>query len=404
MTERLYYNNSYIHEFSANVLERLTAADHPAVVLDRTCFYPTGGGQPNDTGFIEGVSVVDVFSREGDSSVVHVLAEPVSAAEVTCSIDWARRFDLMQHHTGQHILSQAFVQAADAHTVGFHLSAENVTIDLNRTGLSESTVAEVEDLANQIIYEDRTVTARIVDPADTAGVRLRKLPEHLHTVGLRIIDIDNFDVTACGGTHVARTGEIGIIKVLRLEKRGEKSRVEFRCGSRALRDYRAKNALIYQLTAALTCAMDELPLSIGRLQENLKTLQSDLKSANQMLLDYEAVQLLAQTDEYHGVKIIRMSFASRDAGDVRLLASRLTETPGVIALLGTSGERASLVFARSADLPDDMNALLKDTLARIEAGRGGGQPGMAQGSGQADAAQLNAALDEAAQTVEKNHS
>jgi alanyl-tRNA synthetase len=310
----------------------------------------------------------------------------------------------MQHHTGQHILSQAFVQIADAHTVGFHLSADTVTIDLNQTSLADSTVAEVEDLANQIVYENRSVTARLVDPADTCGVRLRKLPEHLHTAGLRIIDIDGFDVTACGGTHVARTGEIGIIKVMRLEKRGDKTRVEFRCGKRALQDYRLKNALIYQLTAAFTCAMDELPQSVQRLQDNLKTLQSDLKAANQQLLDYEAAQLLSEASEHNGVKLIKIAFAERDAGDLRLLASRLAQSPGVIALLGTSGERANLVFARSADLSDDMNALLKQTLTLIKNGRGGGQPAMAQGSGMADAPQLQAALDEAAKTVAANHS
>ena len=403
MTDRLYYNDSYIHEFSANVLEHPTVSEQPAVVLDRTYFYPTGGGQPNDLGEIEGVSVADVFTREGDSAVVHVLSAPITVDSVTCRIDWSRRFDFMQHHTGQHILSQAFVQVADAHTVGFHLSPDSVTIDLNKTGLSDATIAEVEDLANSVIYENRTVTARIVDPAETAGVRMRNLPERLHTAGLRVIDIEDFDVTACGGTHVAHTGEIGIIKVLRLEKRGDKARVEFRCGKRALLDFRLKNSLIYQLTAALTCGMEELPQSVQRLQDNLKSLQSDLKSANQQLLDYEASQLLAQAAEHNGIKIIKLHFEQRDAGEVRLLAARLTQTPGTAALLGISGERAHLVFARSADLPDDMNALLKQTLTQIENGRGGGQPTMAQGSGTATVQQIQTVLDEAAKMVEGNH-
>lgn len=403
MTDRLYYTDSYTREFSARIVEHLTHADQPAVVLDRTYFYPTGGGQPHDTGTIAGIAVVDVVSREGDAAVIHVLAAPLNANEVTCQIDWSRRFDLMQHHTGQHILSQAFVQVADAATVGFHLTMDTVTIDLNRTGLEDSVFTQVEALANQIVFGDRPVTASIIDPADAAGVRMRKLPDHLYTAGLRIIDIDGFDVTACGGTHVARTGEIGIIKVLRVEKRGDKSRVEFRCGGRALADYRVKNTLAYQLTAALSCGIDELPSAVQRLQDNLKTLQSELKTATQQLLDDEAKQLREAADETNGVRIVHAAFSQRDAGEVRLLAQRLTQALGVIALLGSTGERTNLVFARSPELSDDMNALLKQTLAQIENGRGGGQPTLAQGSGTADLAQLQSALQSAAQTVQTSH-
>jgi alanyl-tRNA synthetase len=336
-----------------------------------------------------------VFTREGDTAVVHVLANPVSAEQVNCHIDWSRRFDHMQQHTGQHILSRAFVVVADTNTVGFHLGTDTLTIDLNRAVLDDNITAQVEDLANQMIYEDHPISVRLVNPEDAEGIRMRKLPEHLHTDGLRVIDIDGFDVTACGGTHVARTGEIGIIKILRLEKRGDKTRVEFRCGGRALTDYRAKNALIYQLTSALTCGMDEVPQAVQRLQDNLKAIQSALKSATQQLLDYESARLLAEAAEFNGGKLVKVAFADRDAGEIRLLASKLAQTPGVIALLGATDERANLVFARSSDLSTDMNALLKQALALIEGGRGGGQPTLAQGSGSASAEQLNAALDEA---------
>jgi alanyl-tRNA synthetase len=381
------------------VLEHLTINNHPALVLDRTYFYPTGGGQPHDTGEIDGIQVLDVFAREGDSAVVHVLAQPGSAAQVNCRIDRTRRVDHMQQHTGQHILSRAFIQLAEAQTVGFHLSDDTVTIDLNRAGLNDEIITQVENLANQSVYEDRAVTVRLVSPEDADGIRMRKLPEHLHTDGLRIVDIDGFDVTACGGTHVARTGEIGIIKILRLERRSDKTRVEFRCGRRALDDYRAKNALIYQLTSALTCGMGEVPSAVQRLQDNLKTAQSALKSATQQLVDYEAIHWLAMARELAGGKLIKAAFADREAGDIRLLASKLAQTPGVIALLGATGEPAHLVFSRSADLPQDMNTLLKQALALIQEGRGGGQPSLAQGSGSASLEQLNAALDEAERLV-----
>ena len=399
MTQRLYYEDSYTREFTATVLERPTVNDHPALVLDRTYFYPTGGGQPHDTGEIDGAQVLDVFTREGDSAVVHVLDKPVSADQVTCRVNWTRRFDHMQQHTGQHILSRAFVNVAEAQTVGFHLSDDSVTIDLNRLGLDDQAIAQVEDLANRIIVEDHPVSVRIVNPDDAEGIRMRKLPEHLHTNGLRVVDIDGFDVTACGGTHVARTGEIGLIKILRLEKRGDKTRVEFRCGGRALSDYRLKNAVVYQLTSLLTCGIDELPQAITRLQDSLKTAQSALKAATQQLLEAEATQLLASAEERNGIKLIKSVFPNRDAAEIRTLASKLTQTPGVIALLGTTGERANLVFARSADLSHDMNALLKQALARIPEGRGGGQAAMAQGGGNANAEQLTAALDEAERTI-----
>lgn len=399
MTQRLYYDDSYIREFSARVVERLTVDDHPAVVLDQTCFYPSSGGQPNDRGTINGVPVSDVIARDGDAAVVHVLAAPIEADAVTGQVDWNRRFDHMQHHTGQHILSQAFVTLADAATVGFHLSADSVTIDLSRTGLDAAAISRVEDLANQIIFDDRPVTARLVKPEDADGVRIRKLPEHLLTDGLRIIDIQDFDVTACGGTHVSRTGEIGSLKIVRVDKRGDKSRVEFRCGWRALNDYRIKNTLVYQLTSALTCGMDELPQAVQRLQDSLKTMQSDLKSARQQLLDEEAARLLTAAPEFGRVRLISLAFADRDAAEIRLLASRLTQTAGVIALLGVASERAHLVFARSADLTQDMNALLQQALASIDGGRGGGQSALAQGSGTGTLAQLQAALDAAERVV-----
>jgi alanyl-tRNA synthetase len=396
---RLYYDDSYAREFSARVVERLTYDSHPAVVLDRTCFYPTSGGQPNDLGTLGGVAVLDVAARKEDGAVLHVLGEPLAADEVTGVIDWARRFDYMQHHTGQHILSQAFVQVAQASTVGFHLSLDSVTIDLDQPSLTDAQVAAVEALANEVVWGDRPVTARIVQPDDAEGVRIRKLPEHILTGGLRVIDIDGFDVTACGGTHVARTGEIGLIKVLKLEKRGDKTRVEFRCGGRALADYQAKNAVANGLAADLTCAIAELPQAVARLQEDFKAAQRALKAANSLLIDFEADRLAEEAPETNGVRVVKASFADRDFGDVRLLANKLIQKPSIVALLAVTGDKAQMVFARSADLSHDMNALLKATLAALANGRGGGQPQMAQGGGTASASEVDAALSAAEQRV-----
>ncbi len=393
---RRYYDDSYTREFTARVIERTQVGGHPAVVLDQTYFYPTSGGQPNDTGTIDGAAVIDVIAREGDAAVVHVLASELAADSVTCVVDWARRFDHMQHHTGQHILSQAFVEVAGANTIGFHLSPDSVTIDLDKVDLSADAVSRVEDLANDVIFADRPVTARTVGRDDLDGVRVRKIPDHLLTDGLRVIDIDGFDMTACGGTHVARTGEIGMIKVLRMEKRGDKLRVEFRCGGRALRDYRDKNALANQLTAALTCKQDEAPAAVARLQEDFKAAQRSLKAAVQQLIDYEAAQILRDTPEINGLRVVKMTFEDRDVGELRTLAGKLTRSAPVVVLLGAvGGEKSQLIFARSEELSQDMNTLLKAVMPLLDGGRGGGQAAMAQGGGVARFDQLVSALDAA---------
>lgn len=396
---RLYYDDAYLREFSARVTERLTHEGRPAVILDRSAFYPTSGGQPNDTGTLSGVAVLDVAARKEDGAVIHVLAGELAEDDVTGLIDWPRRFDYMQHHSGQHILSQAFVQVARASTVGFHLGVDSITIDLDQPTLSDAAVAAVETLANEVVWADRPITARIIQPDDAEGVRIRKLPEHLLTGGLRVIDIDGFDVTACGGTHVARTGEIGVIKVLKLEKRGDKARVEFRCGGRALTDYREKNAITNTLAADLTCAIPEITQAIARLQEDFKAAQRTLKAATSQLIDYEAERLALTAPAVNGVRIVSGHFADRDFGDLRILATKLTQQPGIVALLATSGAKPQLIFARSADLKHDMNALLKAALATLPNGRGGGQAQMAQGGGSASPAEIGAALAAASQRV-----
>jgi alanyl-tRNA synthetase len=393
---RQYYTDSYTRAFRARVIERAAVDGQPALVLDATYFYPTGGGQPHDAGTINGVAVVDVVSRASDKAVLHVLTEPVADETVECAIDWARRFDHMQQHTGQHILTQAIIQTAGAPTVGFHLSDETVTIDLDGL-LTLDALTKAEDLANRIVWEDRTVEARLVGWDETEGVRMRRLPGELATDGLRVIDIDGFDQTACGGTHVARTGEIGVIKLVRTDKRGDKTRLEFRCGGRALHDYRLKNAVVNGLTADLTVGVEELRAAVGRLQDGLRETQRSLKAASGRLLEADAAVLLATAEVGGGARLVTQVLAGREASELRQLAGLLTKQPGVIALLAApGGERASVVFARSEDVKADMNALLKSALATLSGGKGGGQAHLAQGGALADSAALQAALLHAA--------
>ena len=391
-TERLYYNDAYTLHFEANVLEVTTHAQQPALVLDRTYFYPEGGGQPSDRGTLNGVRVRDVQTRPSDRAVLHVLESPLTAQRVIGEIDGERRRDLRSHHSGQHVLSQALERVAQARTLSVHMSETSMTIDVDRVNIAPETWEAVEALANQIVLEDRPVRAWFPTPEELVALNLRKLPEVDGKV--RIVDVGGFDITACGGTHVARTGEIGIIKVVKAERRGETTRLEFKCGARALRDFQAKNEVINRLMAALTVGYWELPETVARLQEQNRALQSELRAAREQLAVYEAASLLASASSHGAYRLVARAFA-RSADEVRSLAQALVAESGVVALLGAAGEKAQLIFARSADVALDVLPLLKKALEQL-GGRGGGRPNMAQGGGaSADLDQVQAAINTA---------
>ena len=383
---RLYYTDSYTLEFAAEIVAAAETPDgRPAVTLNRSYFYPTSGGQPHDTGALrrgeEIARVVDVIERESDGAVLHVLDRPLPPGRVAATIDRQRRLDHMRHHTGQHILSQAFVRVAEAETVGFHLSPQSVTIDLDRADLSPAEIDRAEALANEIIWADRPVSVRFVTHAEAATLPLRKTPPG-RDGQLRLIDIEGFDLTACGGTHVARTGEVGLVKVARTERRGNTTRVEFLCGERALADYRQRQAILRDLGATLTTGAAELPAAVAKLQEELKSARADLKQREAALLALEAEGLLAAAEPLGAARLVARVFADRQPDELRRLATALTEAGGVVALLALAGERSHLVFGRSADAPGAMGELIKPALAAL-GGRGGGGPTLAQGGGTA---------------------
>lgn len=383
MTERLYYTNAYTTQFQAKVIERSRLENGLALVLDRTYFYPTSGGQMADQGFIHGEPVRDVYVRESDGAVVHVISnqEEIWTDEVACEINWELRFDHMQTHTGQHILSQAFIQTAQAQTISVHMGDENCTVDLHTADITPAQVEQAEWLANQIIWENRTVKPYFVTPEQAEQLNLRKLPPVRGKV--RLIDIDKFDLTACGGTHVARTGEVGQIKIVKLERYKEGLRVEFRCGRRALLDYRLKNSIVGRLTHLLTTGYSGLEPTVTKLQTELKQAQRVLKKQQEELLTFEAERLLSDAPARGNLRLINKTFADWDAGQVRILAKQLTQTSGVIALLGVSGDKSQLIFARSNDAPGNMNELIKVALPVLGAAAGGGNATFAQGGGPA---------------------
>lgn len=403
MTERLYYTDSYRTCFSARVVEQLAWDDHPAVVLDRTAFYPTSGGQPADRGTLGKITVLDVVAREEDSAIVHVLerAMPEAGSEVEGVLDWPRRFDHMQQHTGQHILSAAFEQVLDADTIGFHLGTEVSTIDVNVARLEPAAVTSVEDLANQAIWDDRPVNVRIVDPDELVALPLRRPPAVEGPV--RIVDIAGFDVNPCGGTHVARTGEIGLLKTVRLTYRGNDTRVEFLCGRRALRDYQARNEMTNRLAARLTVGHRELDQAVERLQAEARQLHQDLRKAHKRLLGVEAGELAEAAIAHGPYRVVQQVWERREPDELRALAHELMQHPGIVALLAGVGERTHLCFACTEGVDLNVAGLLREACAQL-GGKGGGQPNLAQGSAPVtDAAHVNAVLASLSSSLERTY-
>ena len=398
---RPYYTDSYTLAFAAEIVALETIDGRPAAILDRSYFYPTSGGQPHDTGRLRQgdatARVLDVMKRESDGAILHGLDRPLAPGPVAATIDRDRRRDHMEHHTGQHILSAAFVRAAAAETVGFHLSDQTVTIDLDRADLSADEIDAAETLANEVVRDDRAVSVRFVTAAEAATLPLRKTPPGRDGT-LRLIDVADFDLTACGGTHVARSGEVGVIKVIKTERRGATTRVEFVCGGRALADYRAKHELVRQLSASLTTGAAELPAAIDKLRDETRTLGHTLRQKEAALLAMEATQLLAAAEPHGATRLVARVYSGRTPDELGRLAAALVAAgdggaeESVVALLGLAGERSHLVFARSAGAPGDMAALIKLALAAL-GGRGGGRPALAQGGGPAaDEAGVAAAI------------
>ncbi|MCB9422139.1 MAG: alanyl-tRNA editing protein [Ardenticatenaceae bacterium] len=380
MNHRLYYQDAYTTEFTAVITDRIIENGRFAVTLDQTYFYPTSGGQPFDKGTLDGRSVIDVTVREEDGAVLHWLdgAMPENNA-VTAVIDWPRRFDHMQQHTGQHILSQAFIRIAEAYTIGFHLSDDTVTIDLNVNKLSAEQLNQVEQLANDIVWQNRPVHIQLVTRAEAEKMPIRKIPP-TPTNEIRLIGIEDFDLTACGGTHVLRTGSVGLIKIVKVERRGETTRIEFRCGGRAVSDYGRKNDTIQELMTALTTGQESLVTAVSSLQDENKNSQRTIKKLQSNLLEYQAAQMIHAGQKTGEFILISQVFDENEGINLRHLGQHLTQQSGVVALLATTGTKSQLLFCRSDNAPGDMNTLLKEALNQID-GRGGGSAVMAQGGG-----------------------
>jgi alanyl-tRNA synthetase len=403
MTERLYYDDSFLYEFDADVLDLVPASNpdsRPAVILDRTAFYPTSGGQIFDTGWIlhanHRLHVLEVVERD-DGQVLHILenAGPIQkGTRVHGLIDVDRRRDHMQQHSGQHVLSAAFVRLFNLPTVSFHMGVESCSIDLDTKTLTSEQVESAEALANDVVMENRAVSIRFVTQEEARGLGLRKIPP-VERDRLRLIDVDDFDLTACGGTHVSATGAIGCILLRKTEKTRQGWRVEFVCGKRAVATARRDYTVLAESGGLLSSHIWDIPQQVRKLQEESRASRKSREHLFEELADLYASRMLGEAHENSGRKIIVHTFPDRDLTFIKRLAQKLTrQSAGVVAFLGVTSNPPALVFAQSPGQPFDMGALMKEALARLS-GRGGGSKDMAQG-GPAQIEGLEAALAELA--------
>jgi len=377
VTERLYYHESSLIEFDARIVRRVAAADgRPGVILDRSAFYPTSGGQPFDTGTLGAARVVDVIEQD-DGDLLHVLDTPIEDDAVHGAVEWGRRLDHMQQHTGQHVLSAAFDRVLGARTESFHLGAEASTIDLGREVSAEEGAA-AEDEANRVVWADRPVTIRFADAAEAARLPLRK--ESVREGTLRLIEVADFDLSACGGTHVARTGTIGIIAIAGIERFKAGSRVEFVCGGRALRSHRRLRDIVAATGKLLSVAPHEMAGSVERVQVEAREQRRQVKELQTRLAGHEAAALAAAAVAGPAYRASIAVLEGWDAQALKQIASAIVSHPGHVAILMSAPAPSSIVVARSADTAFDAAAALKQMVARF-GGKGGGRPELAQGGG-----------------------
>jgi alanyl-tRNA synthetase len=380
MTERLYYHDSFLYNFDARVVEAIESQGKPAIVLDRTAFYPTSGGQVHDLGMLmadgKQIAITEVADEE-DGRILHFASAPLSAGtQVHGSIDSARRRDHVQQHSGQHVLSAAFIRLFNMPTVSFHMGEESCTIDLETAGLSAAQAQKAELLANEVIAEDRPVSIRFVPLEEARQLGLRKLPPR-QTGDLRLIDISEFDLTACGGTHVRATGQIGSILLRKIEKVKQGVRVEFVCGLRAVNTARRDYTTLTEAASLYSSHIYDVPQQVRKSLEETKATGKAQHKLLEELAELYAERVLAKTTG--SPQVIAQFFPDRDAVFIKLLAQKLIAgKSSVIALLASGGGQPTLVFAQTPGQKSNMGQLMKDAMAQL-GGRGGGSADMAQG-------------------------
>jgi alanyl-tRNA synthetase len=364
-TRRLYFEDAYLTEFEARVVDRLTRDGRPAVVLHATAFYPESGGQPPDHGTLNGAAVVDV--QEDGGRIVHFLDGPLDGEAARGRVDWPRRFDHMQQHTGQHILSQAFLETRNGETRSFHLGPDVSTLEIGLRSMEEADLEAVERAANAIVFEDREVKTYSVPQERIHEVPLRRPPKVSGLI--RVVEVAGFDYSACGGTHVRRTGEIGLIKVIGWEKIRDNVRFTFVCGGRALGDYAAKTRGLRRIAGAFSAQEKDAAGAVERTVAELKDARQRIRRMAESLAAVEAKELVARA----AGPVIMLHLADRAPEEARFLALQVSRAGNFAALCGVAaGERGHFIFAAADGLGLDLRKLVPVISATAPAKGGGG--------------------------------
>jgi alanyl-tRNA synthetase len=383
MTDRLYYTDAMARAFDATVTGVAQTGAGVAVTLDRTAFYPTSGGQPFDTGRLGGVRVLDTIDQGDD--IQHVVETPLAVGtRVRGEIDWPRRFDHMQQHTGQHILSAAFDRLLSVRTVSFHLGAGLSTIDLQREVTADE-IARAEADANTVVFADRPVSIRFATDEEAAALPLRKEPAR--TGRLRLVEIADCDLSACGGTHVPSAGMVGLIAITGWERFKGATRVAFACGGRALREHGRLRDIVTAATRAASVSAGEVAPAIERLLAESKESARAIRRLQEEVAVSRAAALRAEAQTTGPSRLVIKAIPGWDAAALKVLAAAVVSEPGLVVVLVGDGQPAPVVVARSADVTFDAGAWMKRATAEL-GGRGGGRPELAQGGIQADAARI----------------
>jgi len=377
VTERLYYYNSYQTTFQANVVDKYVDKGKYVLILNQTCFYPTSGGQICDKGSIAEVPVIDV--EEVNGVVIHYLQDEVSADigdVVSGKIDWRTRFDHMQQHTGQHILSGALMKLYQEDTQSFHMGKDVCTIDIPALDIDEQKIKMIEEIANQIIYEDRPIYHYFLkNSTGLTEKKLRKKQEKLDQ--LRIVEIDQFDCSACGGTHCQHTGEVGIIKINGWENRKDKIRISFLCGYRALADYQKKHNITSYLANFFTTGVEQLTEKIIKLYQEQKELSKLYKKMERDVIKWEVEELKrGYCCEQEGIFVIKKLFCEKDSSNLRQIAYLLSKEEKYVIILGAENPEPVLCLARSADVKHNIKEVIEQIRQEFK-GKGGGTDCMA---------------------------
>jgi alanyl-tRNA synthetase len=368
-TTRLYYTDSYLTSFEAQVVD--VADDGRRVYLDRTAFYPTSGGQAHDLGNLNGVRLADVID-EGER-IAHIVESPLEATRVAGEVEWERRFDHMQQHTGQHLLSAVIEDAYEFHTVSVHFGRDYSSLDLDVDSISADQILAAEMRANLVIAENRPVTTTFEDAATAGG--LRKGTDRTGT--LRIVTIAGLDRSACGGTHVRATGEIGGLLIRKVERVRKSARLEFVCGLRAIRRARADFEALTKIAGALSASLDDAAALVSAQAEQLRAAENERRKLEREVAAHRAKSLYdAASPDARGRRVVRHEGASME--ELRTVAQAIVALPAAV-LVGTVGDPPSLLLAAAEDTGIDAGRTLREIVTKL-GGRGGGSPRVAQGT------------------------